>query len=36
MFEGSRERNIDTRKVLVEIPLAIHGLEITFVAGSVR
>lgn len=31
-----RKEHIDTRKVLVEIPMAIHELEITFVAGSVR
>lgn len=36
MFEGSRVKNIDTCKALVKIPTAIHELEITFVAGSVR
>lgn len=35
MFEGSRVKNIDTRKAPVKIPFAIHELEITFVAGSV-
>lgn len=35
MFEGSRVKNIDTRKAPVKIPFAIHELEITLVAGSV-